>query len=115
MCLNHLILPLYQPTANQDIYRWLLWHRRLLITALIWAGFFVYYLSGNTTSIQSIGTVVFSAGLQFLPGIVAILYWPQGNKKGFITGLSGGVAIWLWYLLFPLFSGNPTITLASIN
>jgi Na+/proline symporter len=83
MCLNHLILPLYQPTANQDIYRWLLWHRRLLITALIWAGFFVFYLSGNTTSIQAIGTVVFSAGLQFLPGIVAILYWPQGNKKGF--------------------------------
>ena len=115
MCLNHLILPLYQPTANQDIYRWLLWHRRLLITALIWAGFFVYYLSGNTTSIQSIGTVVFSAGLQFLPGIVAILYWPQGNKKGFMTGLSGGVAIWLWYLLFPLFSGNPAVTVETIN
>lgn len=115
MCLNHLILPLYQPTANQDIYRWLLWHRRLLITALIWAGFFVYSLSGNTTSIQSIGTVVFSAGLQFLPGIVAILYWPQGNKKGFMAGLSGGVAIWLWYLLVPLFSGNPAVTVETIN
>ena len=115
MCLNHLILPLYQPSANQDIYRWLLWHRRMLITALIWAGFLVHYFSGNTTSIQSIGTVVFSAGLQFLPGIVAILYWPQGNKKGFMAGLSGGVVIWLWYLLIPLFSGNPDVTIDSIN
>ena len=56
---------------------------RVLTTALIWAGFLVHYLSENTTSIQAIGTVAFSAGLQFLPGIVAILYWPQGNKKGF--------------------------------
>ncbi|MBT5718074.1 MAG: ATPase, partial [Gammaproteobacteria bacterium] len=38
MCLNHLILPIYQPKANEDIYRWLLWKRRLLITAIIWMG-----------------------------------------------------------------------------
>ena len=55
----------------------------------------------NTTSVQAIGTVAFSAGLQFLPGIVAILYWPQGNKKGFLAGLLSGVAIWLGFLLIP--------------
>ena len=67
MCLNHLILPVTQPSAKQDIYRWLAWHRRVLTTALIWAGFLVHYLSENTTSVQAIGTVAFSAGLQFLP------------------------------------------------
>ena len=102
MCLNHLILPVTQPSAKQDIYRWLAWHRRVLTTALIWAGFLVHYLSENTTSVQAIGTVAFSAGLQFLPGIVAILYWPQGNKKGFLAGLLSGVAIWLGFLLIPL-------------
>ncbi len=115
MCLNHLILPVTQPSAKQDIYRWLAWHRRVLTTALIWAGFLVHYLSENTTSVQAIGTVAFSAGLQFLPGIVAILYWPQGNKKGFLAGLLSGVAIWLGFLLIPLFGDDPTITLTSIN
>ena len=30
MCLNHLILPFYQPGSDSDIYRWLLWIRRAL-------------------------------------------------------------------------------------
>ena len=103
MCLNHVILPIYQPNAKQDIYRWLLWYRRLLITALIWAGFLFYYLPKATISIQIIGTVAFSASLQFLPGIVAILYWPQGNKKGFLAGLGTAFLIWFLFLMLPLF------------
>ena len=81
MCLNHIILPIYQPTARNDIYRWLLWHRRVLITTLIWAGYLFHYLYGYRISIEMIGVVAFSASVQFLPGIVSILYWPQGNKK----------------------------------
>ncbi|MBG09699.1 MAG: ATPase [Gammaproteobacteria bacterium] len=115
MCLNHLILPVTQPSAKQNIYRWLAWRRRVLTTAIIWAGFLVHYLSENTTSVQAIGIVAFSAGLQFLPGIVAILYWPQANKKGFLTGLLSGVAIWLGFLLIPLFGNDPEITLTTIN
>lgn len=102
MCLNHLILPLYQPSANRDIYRWLLWHRRVLITALIWAGFLFHYLHDTTVGIEIIGTVAFTACLQFLPGIVAVLYWPQANKKGFLAGLTVGVLIWFLFLLLPL-------------
>ncbi len=116
MCLNHLILPIYQPTAKHDIYRWLLWHRRVLITALIWAGFLFHYLPDERISIQLIGTVAFTAGLQFLPGIVAILYWPQGNKKGFLTGLLAGVSIWFAFLMLPLFLEDAgPISLITIN
>ena len=31
MALNHLVLPLYQPPAEGNIYRWLKWTRRALI------------------------------------------------------------------------------------
>jgi Na+/proline symporter/signal transduction histidine kinase len=117
MCLNHLILPIYQPTAKHDIYRWLLWHRRALITALIWAGFLFYYLPQDRTNIQTIGTVAFTAGLQFLPGILAILYWTQGNKKGFIAGLGTGVFIWFVFLMLPIFMelASGLLSLVSIN
>ena len=115
MCLNHLILPIYQPTAKTDIYRWLLWQRRILITALIWAGFLFHYLPDNRASIQIIGTVAFTAGVQFLPGIVATLYWPQGNKQGFITGLAAGVSIWFVFLMLPIFLETSPLSLVSIN
>lgn len=113
MCLNHIILPIYQPTAKDDIYRWLLWHRRVLITAIIWAGFLFHYLPDNRISIQTIGIVAFSASLQFLPGIVSILYWPSGNKKGFLAGLSISFSLWFLFIMLPLFydfSGTPLTT-----
>ena len=115
MCLNHLILPIYQPGAVQNIYRWLLWKRRILITALIWAGFLFHYLPEENISIQLIGIIGFSAGLQFLPGIIAILYWPNGNKKGFLSGLGIGVFIWLSFLLAPVFLASDPREMAELN
>ncbi len=115
MCLNHLILPIYQPKANEDIYRWLLWKRRLLITAIIWMGFFFHYLPSQQISIEVIGIVAFTACLQFMPGIVAILYWPEANKKGFLWGLATGVLTWFLFLMLPLLSDSGPLALTSIN
>lgn len=115
MCLNHLILPIYQPKANEDIYRWLLWKRRVLITAIIWLGFLFHYLPSEQVSIQVIGIVSFTACLQFMPGIIAILYWPIANKKGFLWGLGVGVFIWFLFLMLPLLSEADPLTLVSIN
>ena len=115
MCLNHLILPIYQPKANEDIYRWLLWKRRILITAVIWLGFFFYYLPSEQISIQVIGIVAFTACLQFMPGIIAILYWPAASKKGFLWGLTSGVLIWFLFLMLPSLSYADPLALSSIN
>lgn len=115
MCLNHLILPVTQPDAKSDIYRWLMWRRRILITALIWSGFLFYSLPEENPSIQIIGIVAFTGGMQFLPGIIAILYWPAGNRKGFLSGLSVGVLIWLIYLMLPIFTASNPLSLAAIN
>ena len=105
MCLNHLILPVYQPTARNDIYRWLLWKRRILIAALIWIGFLLYYIPDDKLSVRAIGNVSFIASLQFLPSIVALLYWPRGNKNGYMAGLLTGVLIWLLFLMLPVVTG----------
>ncbi len=105
MCLNHLILPVYQPTARNDIYRWLLWKRRILIAALIWIGFLFYYIPDDKLSVRTIGNVAFIASLQFLPSIVALLYWPRGNKNGYMAGLLTGVSIWLLFLMLPVVTG----------
>lgn len=115
MCLNHLILPFNQPKPRDDIYRWLAWKRRILISALIWAGFLFYYLPDERLSLQLIGTVSFTACLQFLPGILAILYWPQANKTGFLSGLLIGIGIWFVFLLSPLLSDVSSLSLTSIN
>ncbi|HCA66206.1 MAG TPA: ATPase, partial [Pseudomonas sp.] len=83
MALNHLVLPLYQPSSEGNIYRWLKWTRRSLIFAIILAGYGFYLLLGAEQDLSNLGIVAFVATLQFLPGVLSVLYWPTANRRGY--------------------------------
>ena len=102
MILNHLVLPVYQPPANVSIYRWLKWTKRFLIAALILSSYGFYQILEAKHDLTSLAIVAFVATLQFLPGVLATLYWPDANHKGFISGLVVGVVLWFVTLLMPL-------------
>jgi len=104
MCLNHLILPFYQPGVQQNIYRWLLWIRRLLIIAIILAGYLFYRTITGREALSSLTMASCVAVLQFMPGVLAVLYWPRANRIGFLGGLCAGFAVWFTTLLLPLIS-----------
>ncbi|MCW8944769.1 MAG: ATP-binding protein [Sedimenticola sp.] len=102
MCLNHLLLPASYPDPKVDLYRWLLWGRRLLIGLIIFAGYIFYELLEHNQGLVQLGLISFVAVAQFLPGIVGLLYWRRATREGFITGLLGGISIWVITLLLPL-------------
>lgn len=106
MSLNHLILPIRQPGAQEDIYHWLLWIRRALIFAIIIAGYLVYLALGQVHNLSSLGIAAFVGTLQFLPGIIGVLFWNKANRKGFITGLSAGMLVWSISILYPLITDS---------
>ena len=117
MCLNHLILPtrLLQIDREQNIYSQLKWLRRTLIGILILAGYaFFKALSGSQTLTQ-LALVAFSGTLQFLPGVVATLYWPGANRKGLLTGMAGGLSLWFLAMLLPLAGEYPIAALATLG
>lgn len=105
MTLNHLILPLYQPPAERNIYSWLKWTRRLLIVAIISAGYAFHRLLGAEHNLSNLGITSFVATLQFLPGVLSILYWQTANRRGFIAGLLAGMSVWLVSMMLPLLTG----------
>lgn len=118
MCMNHLLLRTSKPPAGTGLYSWLMLRRRLLITGLLTCGYLTYLLiaSGNGLQLQDTAYISFSACLQFLPGLVALLYWPQANSKGFISGLIGGFSVWFFLGLMPYLSlaaHLPSLTAAS--
>ncbi len=104
MCLKHLVLPVYRPSSERDIYRWLLWIRRLLIVFIILTGYLFYRFIAGRETLSSLGIAAFIATLQFLPGVLAALYWQGANHKGFIAGLITGFAVWFITLLLPIIS-----------
>ena len=104
MVLNHLVLPFYQPPAEGNIYRWLKWTRRTLVFAIILAGYGFYLLLRSEQDLSGLGLVAFVITLQFLPGVVSVLYWPKANRYGFISGAIAGVLTAATGMLLPMFS-----------
>lgn len=102
MFLNHIVLPSYKPSPKQDFYQWLLWIRRCLIGAILLGAYGFYRLIGAELEITLLGILAFVAAVQFLPGVLGVLYWPTANRWGLITGLSVGIIVWLYTLLLPL-------------
>ncbi len=102
MCLNHLLLPLTYPDPKLDVYRWLLWGRRLLIGMIIFAGFIFYLVLQHNRGLVELGLISFVAVAQFLPGMFGLLYWPRATRLGFLVGLGAGAVIWAGTLLVPL-------------
>ncbi len=106
MCLNHLLLPASYPDPQVDLYRWLLWGRRLLIAVIIMAGFGFHVLLQHNEGLVQLGLISFVAVAQFLPGMVGTLYWPQATRAGFIAGLLAGIGVWSLTLLLPLLENS---------
>ncbi len=104
MCLNHLILPFFQPSSERDIYRWLLWIRRSLIIAIILCSYGFYRAIGEHETLSTLSMTAYVATLQFMPGVLAVLYWSRGNRIGFLSGLIAGFAVWFIFMMLPLIS-----------
>ncbi|MGB4073649.1 sensor histidine kinase [Pseudomonas sp.] len=115
MVLNHVVLPLYQPPAEGNIYRWLKWTRRALILLIIMAGYGFYLLLGAEQDLANLGIVAFVATLQFLPGVLSVLYWSTANRKGFIAGLLAGIGVWVVSMLLPMLGNLQGIYLPWFN
>lgn len=111
MVLNHWLLPSVHLRARHDIYRQLLWLRRVLIAAIFFGGYLFYWLLDSRYSLTNLALMAFIATLQFLPGTFAIVFWTQGNRRGMILGLAVGTLIWATGLLVPALTGIKTLSL----
>ncbi len=114
MCLKHLILPIYRPSTDRDIYRWLLWIRRVLIVFIILTGFVFFRFIAGRETLADLGIAAFVATLQFLPGVMAALYWQRANRIGFIAGLITGFLIWFVMLLLPIVSDFDSLVISNL-
>ena len=112
MCMNHLLLRMQSPPSGSNLYEWLSRRRKLLIIGILSTGYLCYLLIASGTHLLDAGYVSFIASVQFLPGILSMLYWPRANSKGYISGLLTGMSIWFILGLLPLANGHTLWTLS---
>ena len=101
MTVNHLLFPINKPGPTQDFYGWLLWGRRGMIALILSLAFGFYSLTGDHLTLNHLGILACIVAMQFLPGVLGLLYWPGSSHMGFITGFGIGMAIWFLGILLP--------------
>ncbi|HTN67394.1 MAG TPA: ATP-binding protein [Burkholderiaceae bacterium] len=112
MLSNHIIMPIalrlpwIALDASGDIRRFLLNIRRASIVLILLLGFIDFRLSAQSDALASIGLISFVGVAQFLPPLIAGLFWRQATARGAITGLLAGFVVWAYTLFLPSFKGG---------
>lgn len=105
MVMNHWLLPSLRLTARNDLYRSLIWLRRMLIATIFLGGYLFYWVLNNRYGLTDLAFTAFIETLQFLPCTFAIVFWSPGNRRGMLAGLTAGTSIWFLGLLLPIITG----------
>lgn len=108
MISNDLVMPLFlrrvlkaDTAASEDWASLILNVRRAAIFIVLFAAFLYYRVSTDEARLASIGLMSFAAIAQFAPAFFGGLVWRGANARGAALGLSAGIAVWAYTLLFP--------------
>jgi Na+/proline symporter/signal transduction histidine kinase len=104
MATNQLIAPLFERfNLFQGVRRHLLYLRWLIAAWLIGLAYIYQRISGNNVALSVMGMISMVAGFQFVPVILAGLYWKSVSRRGAYLALSVGGLVWLYTLFLPAF------------
>ena len=117
MVSNHIVMPIILRTASglgQDndhsVSRLLLRSRRFSIVLILSLGFFYFYFTRDSDALAPIGLISFAGVAQFLPAIVAALFWKDATVKGATAAVAVGFVTWAWTMFLPSFeTSSPTV------
>ncbi|MCB1517158.1 MAG: sodium:solute symporter [Hyphomicrobiaceae bacterium] len=118
MVSNHIVVPVALRSqgfnANsrpEGVTRLLLTSRRIAIVTILFLGFTYFWLTNGSGALAIIGLISFTGVAQFLPAILAALFWRDATRQGALAGLIVGFAVWVYCLFLPAFApGNVILT-----
>lgn len=102
ICTNHLYLPFVPAKKTADSIKRLNFARSFFTLALLLGALLIDFSFGKNSYFEYIYYATYIAIFQFLPGIIATLYWPQGTRKGLLAGLICGYSAWASLIALPL-------------
>ena len=119
MISNDLIIPLFvrrllktEASETGDWSALILNIRRGAIFIILFVAFLYYRESTGNARLASIGLMSFAAIAQFAPAFIGGLVWRRANARGAAMGMTAGLAVWCYTLLFPSLA-SPGLTILT--
>ena len=105
MVLNSVVLPDKNLYQQKNLTQWINQRTFIISLALILFSM-VLCLNIKSRSVTDLYLVGFTGLAQLTPGIIAAMYLPKVSRHAFITGLAGGLLVWLVTLALPMLFGD---------
>lgn len=122
MISNHIIAPITvrvlsgrRGEKSGDLRQTLLFSRRISIALIMVLGYSYFLLRGGSEALAATGLIAFCGVAQFLPSVIAGLFWRGANRAGALAGLIGGFLIWCYTLFLPSFEGGFVLSPTVLN
>jgi signal transduction histidine kinase len=80
--------------------------RRFSIGLILGLGFLYFYFTRNSNALAPIGLISFCGVAQFLPAIIAALFWREATLKAATAAVAVGFVVWAWSSFMPSFAGS---------
>ncbi len=111
MISNHIVAPLALRLSagggerSGDVQAMLLNARRGAIVVILALGYIYFRVAGRSDALASTGLIAFCGVAQFLPALVAGVFWRNATLPGAAAGMAAGLALWCYTLYLPSFGG----------
>lgn len=123
MVSNHIVMPIVLRLTSgqglgdgQGVTRLLLNSRRFSIAVILFLGFFYFYLTSDSDALAPIGLISFAGVAQFLPAIIAALFWREASLKAATSAIAVGFVVWAWTMFLPSFqTSSPMVAQIMAN
>lgn len=117
MVSNHIVMPIvlrvtqgHGVASARGVSRLLLNSRRFSIALILLLGFLYFYLTRDSDALAPIGLISFCGVAQFLPAIIAALFWREASLKAATSAVAVGFVVWAWSSFMPSFqSSSPLV------
>ena len=116
MVSNHIVMPLMLRFTQgrgigrgQGVSSLLLNSRRFSIALILGLGFLYFYFTRNSNALAPIGLISFCGVAQFLPSIIAALFWREATLKAATAAVAVGFVVWAWSSFMPSFAGSSVV------
>jgi Na+/proline symporter/nitrogen-specific signal transduction histidine kinase len=121
MVSNHIVMPIVLRFTQgrgvgdgRGVSRLLLASRRFSIALILLLGFGYFYLTRDSDALAPIGLISFCGVAQFLPAIIAALFWKDASLKAATAAVAVGFVVWAWSSFMPSFeSASPVAQLMA--
>ena len=116
MVSNHIVMPVVLRLTQgrgvgqgRGVSQLLLNSRRFSIALILLLGFFYFYMTRDSDALAPIGLISFCGVAQFLPAIIAALFWREASLKAATAAVAVGFVVWAWSSFMPSFQSSSTM------